>query len=187
MRSWCVIIGAAVNFLLIAGCATTEQSVSGQLSINFDETQDFSNYKNFTWVHAHPMIAYGEAYPPAAQTEVRIMNAIKATLESKGHQFEDAIEGADFAISFTIGARTETEMQINPLAFYPDWQRLNNGAPNAVDYTKGTLAIDIYDVRKQQQVWHGRGSKRLTRAEMRSEGDNIENAVSAILKEFPPE
>jgi hypothetical protein len=53
-------------------------------------------------------------------------------------------------------------------------------------YRQGTLSIDIFDAHSHEPVWHGRGTKELTHADLEHPRAPIRGAVRAILYEFPP-
>ena len=59
-------------------------------------------------------------------------------------------------------------------------------------YTQRTLAIAIYGVATKSPVWHGAGSKTVSKSETMSqlgsvEPGNIRKGVASILEDFPPE
>jgi hypothetical protein len=53
-------------------------------------------------------------------------------------------------------------------------------------YREGTLAIDVFDGRTNQPVWHGWASKRITERDIANAAEQIPVAVAAILESFPP-
>jgi hypothetical protein len=63
------------------------------------------------------------------------------------------------------------------------------GYYNDVDvrqFTEGHLAIDAFDVALRRPVWHGYGTKNVTSAMRKDPEKAINEAVTAILKDFPP-
>jgi len=53
-------------------------------------------------------------------------------------------------------------------------------------YREGTLAIDVFDGKTRQPVWHGWLSKRITEHDVSHAAEQIPPAVAAILGDFPP-
>ena len=61
------------------------------------------------------------------------------------------------------------------------------GSTYVTQYDEGTLVIDFVDMAKQELVWRGVGTGALDETptvEQRTE--NINNAVTKILEQFPP-
>lgn len=185
---------AGVSALAFSGCATTVKSQS-------DPAQNFASYKTFTWAQTPPMVSDGEyAIPPMAQKS--LTQAIKDTLVSRGYTFTEDAESADFAVMYTVGARDKIEMDSMPAPYfgtYSQWGWGHNNFPVYIvrggslldrekerTYTKGNLAIDIFDVKSKSPVWHAGGSKRLSQKQFNSPGIGSMGAVEAILVDFPP-
>ena len=54
-------------------------------------------------------------------------------------------------------------------------------------YTRGMLAIDVFDVAERRPVWHGVAEKRITESDREDAAATIREAVNAILDGFPPQ
>lgn len=181
-------LASAVS-LSLAACSTTASFTS-----DFDDQQDFASYKTFAWADESPMTIYGKKRIPPT-VEPKIARAIKAELEAKGFRYVADRANADFAVSFSVGTRTETDVVQSPTYFYSNatnWRwgtpyypaaaraypraaypaRVTTATPvtvNSVEsYTEGTLAIDIFDVDRKSPVWHGAGVKTLNQSDMKS-------------------
>ncbi len=181
--------------LLVTACATIPNIVTDS-----DPAQDFSSYSKFAWASDNPMIAVGD-HNVSGLVQKEIADSIKTTLASRGYQYVTDVQSADFAISYTVGARDKVSVSTYPDFFFAD--RLNWGWGNQYfrpyrstipvdrtvvrNYTEGTLSIDIYDVTRKSPVWHGKGEKRLSRKEMKGEDIDILTDVQAILAGFPPQ
>jgi len=186
-----------LSSLLLIGCAST-----GEFYIDQDPEQDFSGYRTFAWISAKPMTAVGD-HTVSPLAERRIMDAIVSTLSGKGYDFVEDPAAADFAVSFTVGARDKvksvTHLQSTP-AFDP-WLYRNSWrwgrgyydyyfpqvqeVTTQRNYTEGTLAIDLFDVKRKSPVWHGIGNKNLSKKELNSGTDGIDEAVQTLLGSFP--
>ena len=189
--------------LSLAACATT-----ASFNSDYDPEQDFSGYKTFSWAGDDPMTVFGDL-PIPATAEPKIERAIRAELESKGFTYVEDRTTADFAVSFTVGTRDEERVTQVPTSYYVNrtnwrWGRgyypgLYPGiytSPSTISetrtYTKGTLAIDIFDVERKSPVWHGAGVKTLGSAETSGGGEglapeNLRAGVAKILVDFPPQ
>ncbi len=51
-------------------------------------------------------------------------------------------------------------------------------------YTEGKLAIDIYDVKSHQPVWHGWATKRLTSEDKEAPSAAWNNIVIKVINQF---
>jgi hypothetical protein len=171
-----------VAAVLLAGCATT-----------FDVTTDhnpgapFAAYKTFAYMPGQTLIvASSEAVSPLLPG--RLMDAATTVLVAQGFRRHSDPEQADFVMSFTLGARDQIRVDSYPASYRGTWgwgTRYYQEVDVRV-YTKGTLAIDVFDVRSRQPVWHGRTSKTITSSDRKNPTPVINEIVAAILAEFPP-
>ena len=167
---------------LLVGCATT-----------FDVTTDhnpgapFAAYKTFAYMPGQTLIvASADAVSPLLAG--RLMDAATTVLVAQGFRRHSDPEQADFVMSFTLGARDQIRIDSYPATYRGTW-RWGARYYQEVDvrtYTEGTLAIDVFDVRSRQPVWHGRTSKTITSSDRKNPTPVINEIVSAILAEFPP-
>ena len=126
---------------------------------------DFGGYQTFAWVDESPLIR-----PQSSRVEIspltirRIREAVENELRAKGFELTDR-QTADFAVSFTVGARDLLAVTDYP-PFYRgrwNWRAPYYGASVDVQtYTEGTLAVDVFDNETRQPVWHGWARKRIT-------------------------
>ncbi|MDJ0979764.1 MAG: DUF4136 domain-containing protein [Erythrobacter sp.] len=196
------IVLALVASLALAACAST-----ASFSSDFDAEQDFSAYKTFSWAGDSPMTVFGEALiPPTA--EPKIARAIQGELEAKGYRYVADRAEADFAVSFTVGTRSEERVTQVPTRFYGNAANWRWGRPyypglypalypqpatvsEVRVYNKGTLAIDIFDVERRSPVWHGAGVKTLSGSQLDRvtlpEPEVLRAGVASILEDFPPQ
>lgn len=190
MRSYhfaviCIIV------LLIPACTS-----SPKVYTDYDPQQDFSEYVSYSWTSAEPVIINSET-PISPLVKERLKQAVKTNMEAKGYTFVESRTDADIAITITVGARDKIEVQQDPnVMFSNDWRWgnrywMNTPMPvytdRVVEYTKGTLAIDVFDVRRQAPVWHGVSEKRLSNDQKAGEATFVNAAVSNTLMMFPPQ
>lgn len=200
-------LAISAGALMLSGCATTK------FTSDFDQAHDFGTYKTFAWAGESPMTVLGTTRVPP-MLEPRLAREVRAELEAKGYRYVEALEQADFGVSFTVGSRSTTEVIKSPETFWVNqtnwrWGRAYYPAyrwPVAVGamtpvtvttteveaYTEGTLAIDIYDVKTKSPVWHGAGTKTVNTSEVVGRRGNLDSAkiregVAKVLKDFPPE
>ena len=187
-RAFRILVGAAALGALLALGACESIKVNS----DFDHDFVFANYRTFSWISDRPMISKATEVSPLA--EGRIQRAITDDLSRKGIRYVADQSKADFVVAFSVGAREKISVTSSPYPAgvwpgaygYHGW---GYGYYNDVDvrqFTEGRLAIDVFDVAQKRPVWHGYGTKNVTSAMRKDPEKAINEAVTAILKEFPP-
>lgn len=183
MKSFLVVAAASVALLM--GCATTLKAYS-----DHDASQDFSAYRTFSWMADQPMIAPpGDVDRVSPLNRRRIEEAIENALAAKGFQKTPDRPAADFVVSYSVGARDRIDAHSFPGPYAGVWHWGHRYYGHDVDvevYREGTLAIDVFDGKTRQPVWHGWASKRVTEQDVRHAAEQIPPAVASILSSFPP-
>jgi hypothetical protein len=171
--------------LMLSGCASRLETHS-----DHDPKQNFSGYHTFAWMAEQPMIA-----PPEDIARVsplnrrRIEESIEKELARKGFMRVQERNSADFVVSYTVGARERLDVQSYPVPYRGPWFWGYPYFGHDVDvtmYREGTIAIDVFDGKTHQPVWHGWGTKRIDDRDVKHAGELIPPAVAAVLEPFPP-
>jgi len=191
--NWIIVLA----MLGLAGCATGFEAMH-----DHDAANDFGSYKNYAWLSDNPMKIGPTSQIGNPLLEPRIMEAIEADLNSKGYTKVAARESADFVLSFTIGSRNEIKVDSYPSMAggvgvgygYPrHWGGWGGayygyGTETSVrQYTKGMLAVDVFDVSERRPVWHGVAEKSINESDREDVEGTIRAAVAAVLSAFPPQ
>ena len=170
--------------LAVTGCATMEAGS------DYYREADFSGYRTFSWVSDSPLIQSDSERVAISPLSVRqVREAIERELRAKGFTLVAEPQAADFALSFTVGARDMISMSDYPEAYRGSWRW---GAPyywpnvDIYMYTEGMLAIDVFDRATSQPVWHGWARKQILSADIDDPQATIDAAVREILDGFPP-
>jgi len=181
---------------LLFGCATGFKAIH-----DHDAANDFTDYKTFAWISEHPMKVGATERIISPMMEPRVMSSVENVLQSKGYRLVANAESADFALGFTIGSREEVKVNTSPSMSgahigygYPRrgvWGGAYYGYPTPTQttvrqYTKGTLAIDVFDVDERRPVWHGVATKTISESDREDLAGTVQDAVDAILAGFPP-
>ena len=175
---------AAVAILGIGGCATPIDTFS-----DYDNGFAFENLESFAWISDNPMKASPRNAAVNPFLEGRVKDAIRNELTARGYRYERSASRADFVVSFSVGGRKELNVDSYPVAYrhHWTWGGAYFGESVSVEQsTEGTLAIDFFSATTKSPIWHGIAHKNLTSAEEKLRGSIINDAVSAILAEFPP-
>lgn len=187
------IFGTVLILTLLGACASTFKA-----TYDHDPSNDFSNYQSFTWISKNPMKVGRTAEALNPMLQPRIMSAIENGLVAKGYKYVIEAKDADFALSFTIGSREEIKVDSYPSMSagysraYPGHWRWGGayygyGTETQVrQYTKGMLAVDIFDVKERRPVWHGVATKTINDSDRDNLEATVKAAVDAILAGFPP-
>ncbi|MDB2378454.1 DUF4136 domain-containing protein [Luminiphilus sp.] len=187
-------VQTAISLIKLACVATVTLALSACSSMtvesDFNAGTDFSSYKTFAFISDKPLLTVYNA-PISPLFEGRVMRAVQDDLSAKGYEFVDDRENADFVVSFSIGGRDELRVSNYP-SQYRGPTTWTWGAPyytevDVTNYTEGTLAIDIFDVASRAPVWHGWAVKTLYSEDRRNPTPLINDAVEAILEDFPPQ
>jgi len=167
-----------IVFLLgLTGCSSV------RVTVNYDQTAVFSDYKTFYFVKPRHQPKGGRVVRNPLFTK-DVMREIRPILESKG--FIEAVtrEDADLLVVFYAAVQHRRDF-VPPTYRVGRWGRVWRASPgHFAHYREGTLVIDIVDQKKKELVWQGVGRDVLERD---NPAKNLVKAVEEILEEFPPE
>ena len=174
------------------GCATNSAKV------NFDKNTEIetSNYKTFAWLTKTKIMAAAVDINPVMKE--RVDKSIEQAFIAKGYALVDNAENADFTISCTVGNREKIKVNSYPATYNSGfvWGRgyygtrghygtMTMGIETSVrQYTEGKLAIDVYDVKNHQPVWHGWATKRLTSEDKEIRSATLNDIVIKVVDQF---
>ena len=187
------VLFATSALALLGACASTFEATH-----DHDPGTDFSKYQTFAWISKNPMKVGQSVGAVNPLLEPRIMSALETALVAKSYRFVTDAASADFVVSFTVGSREEIKVDSYPTmsmsygAGYPGrWGGAYYGY-NTMDttvrqYTKGMLAVDVFDVTDRSPVWHGVATKTINESDRENADETIKAAVDAILVGFPPQ
>ena len=151
---------------VMAGCVSTQQA-----RVDFDRNSEIStsHYKTFAWLNESKVLA--EPVDANPVMKVRIDNAIEqAFIASRDKVKVDSLPST-YRSGFFWGHGYYGSMVINN----------DNYVKN---YTEGKLAIDVYDVKSHQPVWHGWAVKRIKSSEQDNPSKAIKMVVEQVVAQF---
>ena len=169
---------AGLFVALVLACAA-RLAHAQDVTYNAMPGTDFSKFKTYKWVQVE-----GGMHPDQI-VEQQIIQAIDAQLASKGLTKTDD-EKADLYVDYQVAVNQER--QWNAYGGGMGW-RMGGGMATATSSTIniGTLGLDMYDSAAKQLVWRGSATKTLDEnPKPQKRQKNIENAVTKLLKNYPP-
>ncbi|MBK0329204.1 DUF4136 domain-containing protein [Rhodobacteraceae bacterium F11138] len=197
-------VRAALNLAVLVFFGFALVACAPAVYTDSDPDEDFARLRTFTWAKNPPLIKTGD-HPISALTAANMADALKAEFQRKGYRFVPT-GAADFAVSFTMGARDKIELRQYPAPYvstYDAWAwggryygpgyRVPYTAfgppmtqPEPVSVTEGTFSVDVFDTRIKRPIWHAQAKKRLNDAELAgASAQRLAQAAQTILKEFP--
>ena len=193
MRTIFRLLVSVVFATALGACATGFKATH-----DHDASHDFSGYQTFAWISENPMKVGQTAVAPNPLLQPRIMKAVEQSLSAKGFRQVEKPKSADFVVSFTIGSREEVKVDSYPTMSmgystgYPGHWRWGAAYhccatdTRVREYTKGILAVDVFDVEQRRPVWHGVTSKTISESDRENMEETVRAAVDAVLAGFPP-
>lgn len=184
-------LAIVIAAIFLSACATP----GFEAKHDYDDTIDFSGYQTFSWISQNPMNIGVTTVAPSPLLEPRIMSSLERALVAKGYRYVKLPNDADFVVSFTVGARDEIRVDSYPATGGGYYRRggwggayYGYGTETRVrQYTKGTLAVDLFSVQQRRPVWHGFATKKITEDDRDNQSATIDAAVAAIIAGFPPQ
>jgi hypothetical protein len=167
-----------VAIAFVPSCATFAQSIDSSHLPGID----FSRYHTYKWV-----VIEGRQHPDANK-DAQIRQLIDRQLATKGLEKTDGT--SDLSVGYQV-ALTKTET----------WKTDENWTSTVllddsyatrkkVTINRGTLVIDMYDAAAKKLVWTGSVTKTIDTSDAPANSEQkqktVQNAVRALLKNYPP-
>lgn len=178
-----------LSLLFVWGCSSVSYKT------DFDPAADFGSYKTYMWysgkmpdddvLNANPLV------------KKRVGAGIDKALQAKGYAIgtQDAF---DFVVIIHAGDKQKTQITSSGGYGYggygyggygSGWGGYGGyGGTNVYQYDETTLVIDIMDAKKKEMVWRGTATGIVgEQPDPEKQQKNIDEVVSKMLSEFPPE
>ena len=173
-----------VLVLAVTSCTTL------QVATDYNPGFDFGNLKTYAWL-THESSSGSDVRINNALVNDRVVAAVDAQLSGKGYHMAET--APDFYVTW-LGA-IDRKIRVDTINdFYgPYWYGSYpccwpySGRTYISEYDEGTLIIDVLSAADHKLVWRGSGKDYLRESGSPEETTRrINEAVSAILSEFPP-
>lgn len=162
--------------LLVLGLLAAQAARAQKITMEFDQSIDFSRYKTFSIRDGQLSSKNPALNSPLVKKQIEA--DIESDLTKKG--LTAASSGpADLNVRYTFGAARKTEIEAYPAGWYGLGTRYVR-----VPYAEGTLVIDLRDPTTRSLVW------RAIAAEEKSDATKIEGKLDDMVKKsidkYPP-
>lgn len=161
-----------------------------------DARVNMANYHTFGWEQVKDEAAGGAAFKNPIN-EKRLRDAVQANLVNQGLQ--PAAEGAtpDSYVTVAIGTRQTIEVEDRwPGHFGFGWgyygrrysgfgTGFNWTTDGLYDYREGRIAVDLYDAKTRQAIWHAAVEQDLSYLTGSKAEQRINDIVAAMFTKFP--
>lgn len=152
-----VLIGA----IALAACASKPQ-----VSSDVTPGANLAAYRTFAFVNPTPP---GGMDPVAYE---RILQDVGNALSAKGYAKADP---GDLSVILTLGARDRTDINT--------WGAFGRQV-DVYQYTEGKLAVDVFNTKTRQPLWHGQASETID--PNKPDPTAVNTAVTSLMASFPP-
>jgi uncharacterized protein DUF4136 len=181
LLTFAVICVVSVFALLLPGCATKPD-----VRADYDHAADFAKYRTFNF--ASPLSTDKLGYSSLVTQQLK--SAVTAQMQQRGYQLSP---NPDLLVNFSGRLKEKQDVQSMPTAgpyygyragFYGTWAGYGNEV-YTVNYTEGTLNVDLIDARRMQMVWEGVAVGEVTKAALKDRDAAINKAVTEVFTQFP--
>ena len=169
-----------VALVLVLGCSSL------RVSVDYDPTEDFSTYRTYTWFPREQRET-GDYRVDNPLLDARIRSAVDQVLAGKGYRkVQD--RSPDFFVLYYLSVEDKLDIYTVNRGYYDYWgYGVSLPETRVRQYEEGTLVIDVANAKVKELTWRGVGKSRLRRNPTpKQTTQEVEQAVSEILKSFPP-
>jgi len=166
--------------LLLTSCVSKPE-----LRSDYDHGADFSKFRTFNFVQKTGTDAEGYSHLVTQEFEA----AIRSEMEKRGYVFDPKPE---LLVNFSGKLQEKQEVQSSPGSYYGyrgygAWAGYGyvGGDVYTVNYTMGTINVDLVDAQRNQMVWEGVAQGEVTKKALEDRKASIQKAVSHIFSKFP--
>ena len=154
---------------------------------DFDKSTDFGKYRTYNFVSQPSTDKLGYSSLVTQQLET----AVSAEMQKRGYTMA---QNPDLLVNFSGKLQKMQDVRSTPSAvgpyygyrtgFYGVWPGYANDV-YTVNYTEGTLNIDLIDASGMRMVWEGVGVNEVTKEDLQNRAAALSKAVADIFKKFP--
>ena len=178
----CGLLSVAV---LLAACASGPTVVT-----NKDPDADFANFRTFNFMQ--PLAT--DRGDTRTIMSTHLIAAATSEMETLG--FQRADNDPDLLVNFFVSTQERLQTRTTPNVRasthhrsrrYGTWRGYSMSASTTTitQTTEGTIAVDVVEVARNQLVWEGAASGRVTDSTRQNLEETVNSAVADIFAKFP--
>jgi hypothetical protein len=169
--------------VLLSACASGPRIVT-----NSDATVDWSQFRTFGFFQ--PLGT--DLYTIRSITSNQLIESATREMEMAGFAFSES--NPDLLINFVISTRETMQSRPSTSASmhhgrgrYRTWSgwSVHGSTTEIVQRTEGTLGVDIVDRARNQLIWEGAASQRVTDSTRRNQAEVLDAAITSVFADFP--
>ncbi len=182
--TWVAVLVVLAAGVLLQGCVSKPD-----VRADYDHGADFGKYHSFNFV---PQLSTDKMGYSSLVTQ-QLKTSVTTQMEQRGYKLDPATP--DLLVNFSGKLQEKQEVQSSPAAgqyygyrtgFYGAWPGYGMASDvYTVNYTQGTLNIDMIDARHMQMVWEGVTVGEITKEHLKNREATIDKAVGNIFAKFP--
>ena len=173
--------------LVLAGSLGACSGMKITTDYNPEVAPNFSAYQTYAWL-PQPIRQDPRVYN--AITENRVRRAVDNSLSAGGYRKLDS-GTPDFLIAWQAAIEGKVDVTLVNGYYgygYRGWGAGGGAQPVVREYDEGTLILDVIDAESRELVWRGVAQAKISQNSSPDQrGRKINEAVSKILANFPPE
>jgi Domain of unknown function (DUF4136) len=175
-----------VALLLLNGLALQACAIKPTVRADYDHAADFGKYRTFSFIS--PLSTDRKGY--STLTSEQVKSAVTHELQQRGYQLSTE---PDLLVNFSGRLEEKQSIESTPSAYYGyrtgyygAWPGYSMGSDvYTVNYTQGTLNVDIVDAKTLRMVWEGVTVGEVTQKHLKDRAATINKAVSNIFAKYP--
>jgi hypothetical protein len=180
-KAFVVFFTVTLMISLLAACATKPK-----VRAEYDHAADFARYHTFNFVS--PLSTDKLGYSSLVTQQLK--TAVTQEMQSRGYQLDSS---PDLLINFSGRLEERQSIESSPApyygyrtGYYGAWSGYAMSSDvYTVNYTQGTLNVDMIDARTLKMVWEGVTVGEVTQKHLKDRDAALNKAVSNIYAQFP--
>jgi hypothetical protein len=177
-----VMVLSVLAVLTQNGCATKPNVRS-----DYDHSADFAKYRTFNF--ASPLSTDKLGYSSLVTQQLK--SSVTAQMQQRGYRLDP--NNPDLLVNFSGKLQEKQEIESAPgpyygyrSGFYGAWPGYAMGNEvYTVNYTEGTLNVDMVDASRMQMVWEGVIMGEIKKEHLQNREATIDKAVAQIFAKYP--
>jgi hypothetical protein len=159
---------------VVLACITTAATLGQQVSVNYNRSQDFTQYHTYAWASDNANKIQNSILAQQAQSD------INGSLQGKGLQMVQESQHPDLIVTANGGLKQETSYTAYGMRGFGGGMGQITPQQNVV----GTMIVDLYDAKTKSLLWRGIAQNTLSNNGNKN-SQMVSKAVQKMFKQYP--